>query len=94
MADTINIIVEEQLHQVVEVLIPGPQGLRGNPIVFTFETPLLQWQIAHNLNKTEILFQVFETDNRLVYPMSIVFVDSNNIVIYFTEATAGKVIIS
>ena len=48
------------------------------------------WNVAHNLNVQYCAVEVFDSTDKQVIPDTITFTDSNNLVITFSTATAGK----
>ena len=47
------------------------------------------WTINHNFSNSDILCQVYDTDNQLIFPDNIRVIDGNNIEIEFTSPQLG-----
>lgn len=62
--------------------------------IHTQTTPSTTWTFNHQLGQRYPIFQVFDTDGKVIIPTEITTVNSDNATISFSVPTAGKVIAS
>ena len=55
--------------------------------------PQMRWTINHNLNTTEIWYQIKDEQGNVISPASFKFVDENTLVVDFSEPTTGTIIL-
>lgn len=80
---------------VSEVGIPGPVGPTGpagppggSGLVFSQVAPLQIWNINHNLNRFPSVTLIDTAGDEII--TDYIYIDSNNIQVIFSAATAGK----
>lgn len=83
--DNINAQIDN-LRTRVEILELSLLGLKG----YLFDTTSASaiWNIAHNMDNTRVVVQVYE-NNEVVWPATIEVVDANNVRITFAEPVEG-----
>ncbi len=57
---------------------------------FTTNSPLIEWQIQHDKNSMNVVFNLFDLNGFQVYPESVQILDANAIRILFGEAQSGR----
>ena len=64
------------------------------PQSFMFETAEAGtlWTIAHNMNTTSFVINVFDANDELINPL-VKIIDANTVTVSFTEATSGRAIL-
>jgi hypothetical protein len=77
----------DNLRTRVEVLEASILGFKG--FVYRVVTAASTWSIAHNMNKTDLLVQVYE-GNEMVWPSRVDIVDANNVSVEFAVPVAGR----
>lgn len=56
-------------------------------------SPSTTWTIAHNLNKTEVWYQVQDSNGQLMMAGEFIEIDSNSFTLSFSEPSQGKVLV-
>jgi len=66
----------------------------GSSYVHQQPTYATQWVINHNLQTDDLAFECYQSDfGGIIKPQSVTFVDSNNIILGFSEPQCGKCVI-
>lgn len=67
-----------------------PQDPIRTGFIFTQGAPDVEWQVAHGQNSTLLIAQVFDNDDRLIYPDVVDFSNPDVAFFYFTEPVDGR----
>ncbi len=62
-------------------------------LVFVNDTPSTTWTIPHAYNTRDIIVQVYDTNNLIIFPDTVSMSSLNEAVITFSTATAGKAVV-
>ena len=70
-----------------------PLTRRITTYVHVQDTVSSSWSVNHNLNTTNPLVQVWDSNNQLVIPDNVEIIDNNNLQVTFTQGVIGRVIV-
>lgn len=60
---------------------------------FEFSTPSLEWLVQHNFETTDFTYQIQDENNSMIIA-DLEVLDENQVIVYFTEAVSGKLVLS
>lgn len=68
---------------------PG-SGSGNSGFEFKQLTPLLSWNIFHNVNTKRLICQIYNNTDEMIFPDSIKILSNNNILVTFNTVQAGS----
>lgn len=69
-----------------------PLNNQKNTYVHTQGAASTLWTINHGMNSQDLVFNVYDTNNKLTFPGELTFVDTNSFTLAFSEAVLGRVV--
>ena len=70
-----------------------PLGVKTSSFVHMQGLPSSQWVINHELKSRDVWFQIKDSNSNIVYPSSSMVIDENTLVINFSYAITGVVVV-
>ena len=85
-----KIYIDENLNR-----FTSPKKLHyvNKPYLTTFETPLDEWNIKHNMNSTDFWVELFDDGDLIILAEEIKVINTNEISIKFVSPQAGKALL-
>jgi len=89
--------VRKRLYICVEIVSGSPAWIPLTNEINTYlhnqTTASATWSIAHNLNTTTPLVQIYDTNQNMVTPSEVTIVDNNNITVTIGTSIVGRAVV-